>query len=127
VSRNQVDAVVAKSDSGAGLLVIALDTTDASSLVCSGNRIRSRVELGATVSLWSLVECTFTGNIVSNEIANAKNDRSLVLEPHLIGKVAAVAVTGNVLIGQAQLPARPNAAPFDTWNGLNTITNYVGP
>jgi hypothetical protein len=127
VSRNQVDAVVAKSDSGAGLLVIALDTTDASSLVCSGNRIRSRVELGATVSLWSLVECTFTGNIVSNEIANAKNDRSLVLEPHLIGKVAAVAVTGNVLIGQAQLPPRPNAAPFDTWNGLNTIMDYVAP
>ena len=127
VSGNQVDAVIAEAESGAGLLIVALDTTQTSSLVCTGNRFRSRVVQGATVSLWSLVECAFTGNIVSNEIPDAKNDRSVVLEPQLVGKVPAVAVTGNVLIGPAQLPARPNAAPFNTWNGLNTIMDYIAP
>jgi hypothetical protein len=127
VSSNQVDAVIADADSGAGLLVVALDTTSASSLVCTGNRLRSRVVQGATVSLWALVECTFTGNIVSNEIAKAENDRSIVLEPQIIGKVPAVAVTGNVLVGPATLPPRPNQAPFDTWDGLNTIMHYVTP
>jgi hypothetical protein len=127
VSANQVDAVVADADTGAGLLVIALDTTSASSLVCTGNRFRSRVVDGATVSLWALVECTFTGNIVSNEIADAKNDRSIVLEPELVGKVPAVAVTGNVLIGPVTLPARPLAAPFNHWNPLNTVLDYISP
>ena len=56
-----------------------------------------------------------------------ETNRSLVLRPRPLGKVAAVAVTGNVLVGPAQLPFRPNPAPFDTWNGLNTIVDYVAP
>ena len=127
VSTNQVDAVIADADSAAALLVIALDTTKASSLVCTGNRFRSRVVDGATVSLWALVECTFTGNIVSNEIADAKNDRSIVLEPEVVGKVPAVAVTGNVLVGPVTLPARPLAAPFHHWDPLNTVVDYISP
>src|SRR5262249_40391538 len=124
VNGNQVDAVFARSESGAGLLVIALDTTGASSLVCANNRIRSRIPAGATVSLWSLAECAFTGNVVTNEVAQVETNRSLVLRPQLVGQAAAVAVTGNVLVGPAQLPFRPNPAPFDTWNGLNTIIDY---
>jgi hypothetical protein len=127
VNGNQVDAVFARADSGAGLLVVALDTTGASSLVCAGNRIRSRIPAGATVGLWSLVECAFTGNVVTNEVERVETNRSLVLRPRPLGQVAAVAVTGNVLVGPAQLPFRPNPAPFDTWNGLNTIVDYVAP
>jgi uncharacterized protein DUF6519 len=127
VNGNQVDAVFARANSGAGLLVVALDTTGASSLICANNRIRSRIPAGATVGLWSLVECAFTGNVVTNEVAQVETNRSLVLRPQPLGQAAAVAVTGNVLVGPAQLPFRPNPAPFDTWNGLNTITDYVGP
>jgi hypothetical protein len=128
VTRNQVDAVIADSYSGAGLLVIALDTTRASSLVCSGNRIRSRIVAGATASLWSLAECAVTGNIVSNEIEGlARGSRSLVLRPQKMGDFAAVAVTGNVLIGRALLPPRDKPAPFDDWVDLNTVIGYVAP
>jgi hypothetical protein len=125
VNGNQIDAVIAKADSGAGLLIVALDTTDSSSLVCSGNRVRSRVADGSTVSLLSLARCTFTGNIVSNEIANSDNDRSLVLQPQLVGKVPAVAVTGNVLIGPVRLPRRPLPSPFHVWARLNTIMEFT--
>lgn len=131
VNGNQIDAVFARADSGAGLFVVALDTTGASSLVCTGNRIRSRIPAGATVGLWSLAECAFTGNIVTNEVEQVETNRSLVLRPQLAGQaavaVAAVAVTGNVLVGPAQLPFRPNPAPFDTWNGLNTIIDFFTP
>ncbi len=127
VSANQVDAVLADADSAAALFVLALDTTRMSSLVCTGNRFRSRVVQGATVSLWALAECAVTGNIVSNEIPGAENDKSIVLEPETVGKAPAVAVTGNVLVGPVVLPPRPNPAPFDTWFGLNTITNYITP
>jgi Family of unknown function (DUF6519) len=127
VNGNQVDAVFARADSGAGLLVVALDTTGASSLVCAGNRIRSRIPAGASVGLWSLVECAFTGNVVTNEVEQVETNRSVVLRPQLLGQVPAVAVTGNVLVGPAQLPFRPNPAPFDTWNGLNTIIDFFAP
>ncbi|MGZ4335345.1 MAG: hypothetical protein ACXVRJ_13880, partial [Gaiellaceae bacterium] len=127
VNGNEVDAVLANADSGPGLLVLALDQTGVSSLVCTGNRIRSRVVDGATVSLWALVECTVTGNIVSNEIEDGKNDRSIVLLPQVVGKVPAVAVTGNVLIGPVALPARPVAAPLNHWNPLNTVLDYISP
>lgn len=127
VNGNQVDAVFARADSGAGLLVVALDTTGASSLICANNRIRSRIPAGTTVGLWSLVECAFTGNVVTNEVEQVETNRSLVLRPLPLGQAAAVAVTGNVLVGPAQLPLRPNPAPFDTWNGLNTITDYSAP
>ncbi|HEY3551219.1 MAG TPA: DUF6519 domain-containing protein [Gaiellaceae bacterium] len=124
---NQIDAVIARADSGAGLLVVALDTTGASSLICANNRIRSRIPAGATVGLWSLVECAFTGNVVTNEVERVETNRSLVLRPQPLGQAAAVAVTGNVLVGPAQLPLRPNPAPFDSWNGLNTIVDYTAP
>jgi hypothetical protein len=127
VSSNQVDAVLADADSGSALFVLALDTTRMSSLVCAGNRFRSRVVQGTTVSLWALAECTVTGNIISNEIPGAENDKSIVLEPEIIGKAPAVAVTGNVLVGPVVLPPRPLPAPLNTWLGLNTVTNYITP
>ena len=135
VSSNQVDAVIEEADTGAGLLVVALDSTNASSLVCSGNRVRSRVVDGATATLLGLVTCSVTGNIVSNEIVapppsethlDPNNSRSLVLTPRTMGKLHATAVTGNVLVGPAVLPSRdPNIpAPVNVWDVFNEILPY---
>jgi Family of unknown function (DUF6519) len=135
VSSNQVDAVIEEADTGAGLLVVALDSTNASSLVCAGNRVRSRVVSGATATLLGLVTCSVTGNIVSNEIVpgppvlthfEPNNNRSLVLTPRTMGKLHATAVTGNVLVGPAVLPSRdPNIpAPVNVWDVFNEILPY---
>jgi hypothetical protein len=137
VSTNQVDAVIQEADTGAGLLVVALDSSQASSLVCSDNRLRSRVVSGPTASVLGVVGCTVTGNIVSNEIPAVtaaagfvqNNNRSLVLIPRLVGDVAATAVTGNVLVGPAVLPPRPpnTPAPVNVWDVFNTVMPYTAP
>ena len=120
ISANQIDAVIADSDSGAGLFVLATDVADRSALICNGNRIRSRVPMGATVSLQLLVDCTVIGNIVSNEIVGDKQTQSISLNPRVIQQsVVGVAVTGNVLLGQARLPTRPLPAPLDVWESLS--------
>ncbi|HVU78833.1 MAG TPA: DUF6519 domain-containing protein [Gaiellaceae bacterium] len=121
VNGNQVDAVLTDSLSGAGLLVLSLDADHETSLVCSHNRIRSRVSSGAAASLYEVLECAVTGNIVNNDAGNAKTDLSLVLVSRVIGDYRRVAVTGNVLVGIAKLPPRTLPAPFDTWDNLNTI------
>ena len=128
INANEIDAVIAGSDSAAGLFVFATDVADTSSLICSGNRIRSRVAMGATVSLQLLVECTLIGNIVSNEIVGDKQTLSVSLNPRAVQQsTPAVAVTGNVLLGgQARLPARPLPAPLNVWDALNTIAPHVG-
>jgi hypothetical protein len=138
VSSNQIDAVIEDSDTGAGLLVFALDTSQASTLICSDNRIRSRVVSGATTTLLGLVGITVTGNILSNEIVPPpptttvfipNNNRSLVCVPRVIGDIRATAVTGNVLVGPAVLPLRPATipAPLNVWDVFNTILPYTAP
>ncbi len=124
VTGNQVDAVIAESDSGAGLLVLTLDAKNPSSLICNDNRFNGRVASGPVVSLWELLECVVAGNIVSNG-SGGEIDRSLVLVPRIPRKVAAVAVTGNVLVGSALLPIRQNPPPFDRWDGLNTLMTVL--
>jgi hypothetical protein len=121
VTGNEVDAVIAESYSGAGLVAASVDSSHPGSLLCDGNRFRSRTLSGATTALWSLLEVTVTGNIVTNE-AGGQTDLSLVLAPLLTAKKrAAVAVTGNVCIGTVSLPPRGLPPPFADWNGLNTL------
>jgi hypothetical protein len=140
VRGNQVDAVVHDSYSGAALLVAVMvtDTTVVSSASCTGNRLRGRVQTGSTVSLQQLIQCTVTANLVSNEIADdpsaaatgvaAVTHSSMVLRPGGNQKGPAVAVTGNVLIGdQPALPPRPLNEPWNRWDPLNTITHFVPP
>ena len=72
-------------------------------------------------------------SLANPQVAAATSAAMGALTPQPFGQAAAgavaaaVAVTGNVLVGPAQLPFRPNPAPFDTWNGLNTIVDYVAP
>lgn len=155
VHGNQVDAIVASSYSGTALLIACLlPVTAVSSLLCTGNRLRGRVESGPTASLNSLndlFQCTLTGNIVSNEIVDSSatapttesstppypitthdpittNYPSIVLTTSRSQSLPLVTVTGNVLVGgPPALPVRPLPAPLNVWDALNTITNYVAP
>ena len=121
VSRNDVDGPArnTKDESGAALLVAMLDTEEDNSLVCSDNRFSGRAPAGSTVGLVNLLSCAVTGNLVDNE-AGGGAATSIVLAPAASRDRIAVAVTGNVFTGRAQLPPRPLAPPFDRWDGLNT-------
>jgi hypothetical protein len=144
VRSNQLDAVIADAYSASGLLLVVDGAGGGeTSLVCTDNRIRARVPAGAAVSVQQVSECTFTGNLVGNELAPVKQvifdqeagpNRSLVLRPLIPDPGATkapptplVAVTGNVLVGSAILPARPLAPPLNVWDGLNTIAQYLPP
>ncbi len=137
----QVDAIIADSYSGAGLLVVDLAAGE-SSAVLHGNRIRSRFPMGETVLVSGLSEAAVTGNVVGNEIApqiSWLTSHSMVLNPAAgqtpLGAVlnpsaapfgAAVAVTGNVFIDPTLLPARPATvpSPLGDWRYLNTEIDY---
>src|SRR6202012_2538674 len=89
----QIDAIVAASYSGAGLLVVDLNT-DWGSAVVHGNRIRSRFPIGETALISGLGEATVTGNIVANESAKQLSfgtpattltSNSLALNPAVAG------------------------------------------
>ena len=64
----QVDAVIAGSYSGAGLLVADF-TADAGSALLHGNRIRSRFPMGEAALVGGVGEVCVTGNVVANEVA----------------------------------------------------------
>ncbi len=147
----QVDAIVADSYSGAGLLVVDL-TTETGSALLHDNRIRSRFPMGETVLVTGLAggqelvgfgEASVTGNVVANEVvpvivregtAVLENTYSMVLDAATtpLG-VPAVAITGNVFIDPTGLPARQNistaaaVAGLGKWELLNTVIDYVGP
>jgi hypothetical protein len=148
----QIDAVLAGSHSGAGLIVADL-TADAGSALLRGNRIRSSFPMGEAALLGGVGEACVTGNVVANETAPQVPfagtspaallpSYSLVLNPAttplgaeldpsgvLFGDVAnvpAVAVTGNVFIDPTSLPPRPAAIPalLGAWDVLNTVISY---
>jgi hypothetical protein len=118
---NDVDAFGddPEAASGPALIVAMLDDSASNSVVCGDNRLYGRVT-GSTVNLLNVAACTVTGNLVANSLTD-KTDLSFVLTPNATAQgVPAVAVTGNVFFGRAQLPARPLPAPFDTWGVMNT-------
>ncbi len=141
----QVDAVIAASYSGAGIVVLDF-TPNAGSAIFHGNRIRSRFPMGETALVAGLAEAAITGNIVANEVPALSSfqstqliSHSMVLNPANtpVGAVlappppalggAALAVTGNVFIDQTVLPARVATglpAELTDWDVLNTVTLY---
>jgi Family of unknown function (DUF6519)/IPT/TIG domain len=127
-----VDAILADSNSGAGLLIADLAEATGSAVV-HGNRIRTCFPAGDTALAYQVEQATVTGNILANEVAPSAqnvNSYSVVLSstPTPLG-TAAVAVTGNVLIGTTQLPGRPATVPavLQDWDVLNTVVAYVVP
>jgi hypothetical protein len=128
----QVDAILADSNCGAGLLIVDLAEATGSAVV-HGNRIRTLFPAGDTALAYQVEQATITGNILANEVAPSAqnvNSYSVVLSstPTPLG-TPAVAVTGNVLIGTTQLPGRPATVPaaLQDWDVLNTVVAYVVP
>jgi hypothetical protein len=139
IADNQIDAVLADSYSGAGVVALDLTATPGSLLV-HDNRVRDRFPQGETMLVSGVAEATVTGNLVANEVVNVTTptavlpqSRSLSLLPTDLLAVPAVAITGNVLVDPAMLPQRTAldqqsiAAVFQVWDFLNTITAYVAP
>jgi hypothetical protein len=146
----QIDAIIADSYSGAGLLVVDL-TADLGSAVVHGNRIRSRFPMGESALLSGLGTATISGNIVANEVVtklspfitsppHSLTSHSMVLNPAgasaLLGVLdpsapvsVGVAITGNVFRNPAILPARAPMTPavpvpMNDWMFLNTEIDY---
>ncbi len=135
VSDCQVDAVVASSYSGAGLLVIDFSQTQGSVIV-DGCRMRTRFPWGETAFFLWPVEATITGNIIANEIGlpiepstQDPDSYSITMFPLSPFGDPAIAITGNVFIDPTILPPRPSSipAPLNQWNILNTVIAYVAP
>jgi Family of unknown function (DUF6519)/IPT/TIG domain len=121
----QIDAVIAESYSGAGLLVADLSQSQAASALVHGNRIRSRFPAGeAALGLW-LAEGSVTGNIVANEAAIPVQASAALPESYSMALVAtasplgalALVIAGNVFID-------PPVLPGQAWQVLNTVVNY---
>jgi hypothetical protein len=151
---NQIDAVLADTYSGAGL-VVADQSTVAGSAIVTGNRIRSRFYRGQTVLVEQVAEAAINDNLIANEavpptvintdltyVPPADPCYSLVVSVPVLLAQAAVVVTGNVLVGSVDLPARTvpglttDAAGDDStlvallssWAFLNTvIAPYAAP
>lgn len=127
---NDVQAQAQGGLSGFGLLVVSLGTDDRDTVNLSTNRFisASPLEYIPVATIFGSSCCTVTGNTILNEItANATlNDiyrnpiqhLSLVVAPRL----AAVAITGNVLRGHPLLPVRTLASPLNHWDYFNSIT-----
>jgi pSer/pThr/pTyr-binding forkhead associated (FHA) protein len=147
----QVDAVIADSYSGAGLLVLDL-TAGTGSALLHDNRIRNRFPLGETVLVTGITvqveivgfgEACVTGNVMANEVVpdeanfgffQGQVNYSIVLDAATTPYgVPAGAITGNVFIDPTKLPARQNipaaaaAAGLGDWDLLNTVINYIAP
>ncbi len=146
ISGNQVNAVIANSYSGAGLILVDQAAAPGSVLV-SDNRIRSRVPMGAAAWLTNLVECVVTGNTIRNE-AIAAGQVVPLASPYSILVVVPVTstpstpsidpasaatiglvVSGNVLVGATMqaLPRPGAAAPMNDWGIFNTVTTFNPP
>jgi hypothetical protein len=154
LSGNRVDAALAGSYSGAGLVVADLTAGTGSALI-HGNRLCTRFPMGAAALVAGVGEASVTGNLMTNEVPPQASftggaapvklgSYSLVLNPAStplgpaltpsgaafgdaagVPTVTAVAVTGNVFVDPTNLPARPGATPpLDSWNVLNTVISY---
>jgi hypothetical protein len=149
-AENQIDAVLEDSYSGAGLVVADHSSVAGSAIVC-GNRIRTRFYLGQAVLVEQVAEATINDNLIANEAvppAPVEADNfaagfatgfnlcySLVVSIPTILAGPAVAITGNVLTGSVNLPARagldfptdlsadvtPLVSVLSSWNFLNTV------
>lgn len=139
ISGNQVDAVIANSYSGAGLILVDQAAAPGSALV-NDNRIRSRVPMGAAAWLTSLVECVVTGNTIRNEAVAIGQGTPLAVPYSILavpatpaGAVAGVTtglvVSGNVLVGgpMQALPRPAVAAPMNDWGIFNTVVTFTPP
>jgi hypothetical protein len=120
VSDNDVRAL-GEQEAAAPALWVFDDFRQPGQLTMVGNRFRSPT-LGDVASVLCVQHCAISGNVLLNEGTEGVSLRVLPAappDPTGEGTPETVAVTGNVLRGSADLPARPLASPLDTWNVFN--------
>ena len=102
--------------------LVALDSARDSdaSLVLAGNQLRARPRPGAAVCLFLLPCCAVAANVIANAAAEDEGEASLVVLARRRNERYQTAVTGNVLVGRAHLPRRPDDLP--SWESLNSVT-----
>lgn len=122
----QIDAIIADSHGGAGLLVADF-TAEAGAAFIHDNRIRSRFPGGEAAFVAGVAESCVTGNVVANEVEHERENQrshSMGLSPAMTPP--AVAITGNVFVCSPRLPRRHHVPPaFDSWDPLNTVIDFV--
>ena len=113
-------------DSGDAPGLVVLDTArDGASLVLTGNQLRGRPRPGAVACLYRLRSCVVAANVIANETDEDDGDSgepSLIVRPRRHHGRHETAVTGNVLVGRAYLPHRPDE--FPDWASLNSLTRW---
>jgi hypothetical protein len=125
----QIDAVVASSPCGAGLIVADF-SAETGSVLLHDNRIRARFPGGETVFIGRIAEACVTGNVIANETADERDElRSRSMRLFTATLPPAVAITGNVFIQPPRLPRReyiPEEGPAYSleWDLLNTVIRY---
>jgi hypothetical protein len=125
-SENDVNLLLDFAVDGWCLLVWDDEASVGSSAAVNGNRMRS-LSAKAVATIMTVDRCAIVGNLVTNEsIEKSANPLSLVVVPgaSLVGvNSEGVAITGNVLKGLEQLPARPASVPLSVrnWSWFNAI------
>jgi hypothetical protein len=106
-------------ESGDAPALVFLDSAPGSSasLILTGNQLRSDSGPGAAACLYLLNACAAAANLIVN--AGHESVASLVVLPRR-DDGRQTAITGNVLVGRAHLPRRPDGLP--EWEALNSIT-----
>jgi hypothetical protein len=106
--------------------LVVLDTArNGASLVLTGNQLRGRPRSGAVACLYRLRSCAVAANVIVNEPDAGDEDwdePSLVVLARRHHGRHETAVTGNVLVGRAHLPHRPDE--FPSWASLNSLTRW---
>ncbi len=125
-SENDVNLLRDFAVDGWCLLVWDDEASVGSSAAVNGNRMRS-LSAKAVATIMTVDRCAIVGNLVTNEsIEKSANPLSLVVVPGAspVGvNSEGVAITGNVLKGLEQLPARPSSVPLSVrnWSWFNAI------
>ena len=111
--------VIDSADAPGLVLLDAAGDGDAS-LVLTGNQLRGRPLPGAAVCLYLLRSGAVAANVIVNTEADDEAAASLVVLARWHSRRHQAAITGNVLVGRAHLPHRPDELPG--WESLNSVT-----
>jgi len=122
VTGNDVGAPGGSSLGDGPALFVAVRSDDddsKSSAIVSANRLRMDSGRDTCMVVANVRHVAITGNLVLNGAgASKKDDKPVSLAA--IGERVELAVTGNLLHGAHDLPARKLAPPLDDWMALNT-------
>ena len=102
--------------------VVVLNTApdSAASSILTGNHLHNQLHPGASACLYLLRTCTAAANVIVNRESEHHSAASLIVRPQHHQGWHGTAITGNVLVGRADLPARPEELP--SWRSLNSVT-----